>query len=145
MTTALLAASGVRPDWSSVQRLAVTPLASTDPAHWAHRMFHDPPAWIAATLALRDRAVRLVGLRTPSRDGFVVLTRTDDEVLVGSDDRHLDFRASVRCGHGSVDVITVVQVHNRLGWLYLLPVRLAHPFMVRRMLRRAALHLDRSA
>ena len=65
-----------------------------------------------------------------------------DEVLVGSDDRHLDFRASVRCAPGAVEMVTIVQIHNALGWVYLLPVRLVHSLMVRRMLRRAATRLD---
>lgn len=141
--TALLSASGVRGDWISCQRQPITQRASTDPAEWARRLFHDPPAWVGAALALRDRAVGLIGIRPTEPDSFAVLAGNDTEVIVGTDDRHLDFRTSVRCAHGSVDVITVVQIHNALGWLYLLPVRVMHPLMVRRMLRRTAALLDR--
>lgn len=136
--TPLLAASEVRGDWISCQRQPVTPSASTDPSEWAHRIFHDPPLWVGAAVALRDRLVRLVGIRPSSRETFAVLARNDTEVIVGTDDKHLDFRASVRCGDGFVDVITVVHVHNALGRLYLLPVRLVHASMVRSMLARAA-------
>ncbi len=140
--TPLLIASGVRDDWSDCQRQPVTANASSDPAEWARRLFHGPPRWVAAALSLRDRLVAMVGLRAASRDTFGVLARDGQEVLLGSDDRHLDFRASVRCGDGFVDVTTFVQIHNALGRLYLRPVRLVHGVMLRRMLRRAATHLD---
>ncbi|WP_309104705.1 DUF2867 domain-containing protein [Microbacterium sp.] len=142
--TPLLAASGVRGDWISWQRQQVTSGSSTDPAEWARRIFSDPPRWVGAALALRDRLVGLVGIRPSSRETFAVLARSGDEVIVGTDDRHIDFRASVRCSDGFVDVTTIVQVHNRLGWFYLLPVRLVHASMVRSMLARAA-RLERAA
>jgi hypothetical protein len=141
-STTLLAASGIRDDWSDCQRQPVSPHACTNPSEWASRLFHDPPTWVASALSLRDRAVAFLGLRATSRETFGVLAQNEQEVLVGSDDRHLDFRASVRCSDGTVYVITFVQIHNRLGWLYLTPVRVVHPFMVRRMLGRAASRLD---
>ncbi|GAA3011814.1 DUF2867 domain-containing protein [Streptosporangium longisporum] len=142
--TTLLTASGIRGDWTDRQRQPVSAHACTDPAEWARRLFHDPPAWVTAALSVRDRAVRLLGLRTTSQESFPVLARDEKEVLVGVDDRHLDFRAAVRCDDGAVDVITFVQVHNTLGRLYLGPVRLVHPPLVRGLLRRAAGHLDPS-
>lgn len=105
-------------------------------------LFHEPSATMTAVLAVRDRLVALVGLRPSSRDSFRVLARNGDEVLVGSDDRHLDFRASVRCTRHTVDVVTYVEVHNLLGRLYLIPVRMVHAAIVRGMLRRAAKRLD---
>jgi len=140
--TALLAASGIRRDWSSRQQLRVSPRASADPAEWARVLFQDPPRWVASALAARDRAVGFLGLRATSHDRFGVRAENEHEVLVGSDDRHLDFRASVRCAPGTVEVVTFVQIHNALGRVYLLPVRLVHSPMVRRMLRRAATRLD---
>jgi hypothetical protein len=140
--TALLIAAGVRDDWSDCQRQPVTANASTDPAEWARRLFHDRPPWVATALSLRDRAVATLGLRAASPETFRVLAQNEQEVLVGSDDRHLDFRASVRCADGAVNVTTYVQIHNLLGRLYLGPVRLVHGAMLQRMLRRAAAHLD---
>lgn len=142
--TTLLTASGIRDDWSDCQRLPVSPHACTDPTEWATRLFHDPPTWVASALRLRDRVVALLGLRVNSQTIFRLLAQNEQEALVGSDDRHLDFRASIRCADGAVDVITFVQIHNVLGWLYLGSVRLVHGFMVRTMLRRAARHLDPS-
>ena len=142
MPTTLLLASGIRDDWTNGQRQPLSPNASADPAEWARVLFHEPSKAVTTTLAVRDRLVALVGLRTSSDESFRVVAREDDEVLIGSDDRHLDFRASIRCLDGAVDVITFVQIHNLLGRLYFLPVRLVHGAIVRRMLRRATMKLD---
>ena len=120
-STALLASSGIRDDWSSCQRQPVSPRACADPAEWADRLFHNPPPWVASVLAVRDRAVALVGIRTTSQESFEVLATNEHEVLVGSDERHLNFRASVRCTDGTVDVVTFVQVHNLLGGCICVP------------------------
>ncbi|MCP2635476.1 DUF2867 domain-containing protein [Microbacterium sp. HD4P20] len=140
--TPLLRASAIRGDWTSRQRQPVTADACADPAVWTAALFHEPSATMTAVLAVRDRLVALVALRPASRDSFRVLARNEDEVLVGSDDRHLDFRASVRCTRHTVDVVTFVEVHNLLGRLYLMPVRIVHSTIVRGMLRRAAKRLD---
>ncbi|MFB9316100.1 DUF2867 domain-containing protein [Cryptosporangium minutisporangium] len=142
LPTTLLTASGIRDDWSDRQRQPVSPCACTDPGEWARSLFHNPPSWVASALSLRDKAVALLGIRAATPETFRVLARNEHEVLVGSDDRHLDFRASVRCADGTVDVVTFVQIHNLLGRLYLAPVRLGHAFMLRRMLARAAAQLD---
>jgi hypothetical protein len=140
--TVLLTASGIRPDWTDCQRQPVSSRACTDPAVWARVLFHESPAWVRSALSIRDRAVALLGLQPTTRDNFPVLAQNEEEVLVGSDDRHLDFRAAVRCADGAVDVITFVQIHNELGRFYLAPVRLVHALMVRKMLQSAAGHLD---
>lgn len=140
--TALLTASGVRADWIDCQRQRVSPEACADPAEWARRLFHDPPPWVVAALSLRDRVAAILGLRAASPETFGILAQNEQEVVIGSNDRHLDFRASVRCADGAVSVITIVQIHNLLGRLYVVPVRLVHAVMVRRMLLRAAARLD---
>ncbi|WP_405407956.1 DUF2867 domain-containing protein [Streptomyces decoyicus] len=70
------------------------------------------------------------------RSGFPVLGRTENEILLGEDARHLDFRASVHVADGRVTLGTVVRVHRTAGRLYFAVVRRVHPFMARMMLRR---------
>lgn len=74
---------------------------------------------------------------------FPVISRTADEVVIGADDRHLDFRTSVlvrrnalveRC---KVIVTMVVHSHNRFGQLYLLVIAPFHLLVVRSNLQRA--------
>lgn len=117
------------------------------------------PAWVGMAMALRNRAVRLFGLkdvgsmraggRRPAaaygagdRLGiFTVMSSEADELVLGIDDDHLDVRVSVSKPGGaaatSYVVATVVRVHNRLGSAYMVPVGRIHPFVVRAMMRRA--------
>lgn len=67
---------------------------------------------------------------------FPVLGRTDQEILLGADARHLDFRASVHVADGRVTLGTVVRIHRTAYRLYFAVVRRVHPFMARMMLRR---------
>ena len=62
-------------------------------------------------------------------------------ILLGEDDRHLDFRLSVlRQRGGTADwvvVSTVVRFNNWLGRAYFLPVRPLHQLIVPAILRSA--------
>jgi hypothetical protein len=118
------------------------------------------PSWIRTLMALRNIIVRVVGLkttprnrgdltRTPLQPGaalgiFRVFARSADEILLGENDRHLDFRVSVlRQSDGTTDwviVSTVVHFNNWLGRAYFLPVRPLHRLIVSAMLRSALQH-----
>ena len=123
------------------------------------------PRWVDACMALRNRAVQLVGLKNlgelsgihPARPDadyrpgervgiFTLFENTPDEVLLGDRDKHLDVVVSVHCARPAgqpvrVTVTTVVHTKNRLGRLYMLPVAPAHRWIVRRMLARVARRL----
>jgi hypothetical protein len=116
------------------------------------------PRWVALLMRLRDWIVGMIGLKTASRSGqnarsqdtlqlgdrlgiFKVFDRRIDELLLGEDDRHLDFRISVLVRNdGSADwaiVSTVVQFKSWLGRAYFLLVRPFHKLIVPAMLRTA--------
>jgi hypothetical protein len=116
------------------------------------------PRWVALLMRLRDWIVGMIGLKTASRSAwrnpghvtlqvgesigiFRVFDRAVDELLLGEDDRHLDFRVSVLIQNdGSADwaiVSTVVRFNSWLGWAYFLPVRRFHKLIVPAMLRSA--------
>ncbi|MER6999219.1 DUF2867 domain-containing protein [Streptomyces sp. NPDC000410] len=67
---------------------------------------------------------------------FPVRAVEGDELLLGEDASHLDFRASLLVGERDVTLTTVVRTHNRRGRLYFALVRYVHPVMARLMLRR---------
>lgn len=116
----------------------------------------NPAPWITAAMALRDAAVRLFGVRTSGEmrarlkadgrdriDFFPVLSRSEREIVLGEDDRHLDFRLSLRLSRrldGQTDLVatTVVRCHNRLGRAYLAAIMPGHVLVVRSVLQRAA-------
>lgn len=141
----LIASALPRVDWSDAQAVAVFPGMPLDPQTWADAVFRDPPSWVGSALGLRERLVGLVGIQRNEPDAFDTLTRTDDEVLLGADANHLDFRASVRREPDRVVLSTVVQVHNGRGRAYSALVRAVHPTIVRAMLNRAARRLSGSS
>ncbi|HYH30962.1 MAG TPA: DUF2867 domain-containing protein [Pseudonocardia sp.] len=142
--TPLIAGALARVDWTDAYAVAVLPGTPLDPQVWADAVFRDPPRWVLAALGLRELLVGLVGIDRGGRGAFDTLARTDDEVLLGSDANHLDFRVSVRREPDRVVLTTVVQRHNRRGRAYDALVRRVHPTVVRAMLNRAARRLSNS-
>lgn len=132
--------------------------ATTDPDVLARFIFSVQPAWIGALTSVRDAIVAGFGLKTAkhlatlssdattSRIGiFRVFGSSETEVVVGENDKHLDFRVSILCTPGSppdtstrLTLSTVVQCHNRLGRTYLSVIAPFHRQVVKASLRRAA-------
>lgn len=108
------------------------------------------PGWVKVLLAVRNRLVALVGLKAASaRDRpsgvhmigpFPVVSCTNDHVVLGFDDRHLDFRVVIALtehadGRRSVRATTVVKRHNLAGRLYLALIMPFHKLIVRSTLK----------
>jgi Protein of unknown function (DUF2867) len=133
---------------------------SLDPLSQFLRVARSTPTWIDGAMRLRNRLVSLIGLKdlgglsavslsknaTEYRPGdrvgiFTLLSASETEVLLGDSDKHLDVVVSVhrqQTGSGAqalVTVTTVVRVHNWLGRMYMVPVRPAHRFIARAMVR----------
>ncbi|MDB5936338.1 MAG: hypothetical protein JWQ01_3682 [Massilia sp.] len=76
---------------------------------------------------------------------FKVYSTNATEIVLGEDDKHLDFRVSVLCSVGpapeasrQLTVSTVVHCHNLLGRAYILVIAPFHRLVVKASLRRAA-------
>lgn len=109
------------------------------------------PSWVDWLTRVRDAIVACFGLKTAGqlatlagqdqagRVGiFRIYGRSDTEIVLGEDDRHLDFRVSVLRGAQEVTVTTVVHCHNLLGRSYLFVIAPFHRWVVKASLRRAA-------
>jgi hypothetical protein len=144
-TGGLLDGALPRVDFVDAHEVRWRPGMPTDPQVWADAIFRDPPAWVVAALGLRQALVGLVGIDRGDGSSFATVARAADEVLLGTDERHLDFRASVRREATRVVVTTVVTLHNARGRGYFAIVRPLHPIVVRSMLNRAARRLSRSS
>jgi uncharacterized protein DUF2867 len=142
--TALLAGALPRVDWTDAYAVTALPGIPSDPQVWADAVFRDPPRWVLAALGLRELLVGLVGVDRAGRGAFDTLAGAEDEVLLGTDANHLDFRVSVRREPKRVVLTTVVRLHNRRGRAYSALVRPVHPIVVRAMLNRAARRLSGS-
>jgi hypothetical protein len=117
----------------------------------------DPAPWIRLLLGLRDALVAGFGVKTTQEvrraaiadkaeriDFFRILARSDRELILGEDDRHLDFQLSLLLRarpDGSGDELvatTVVRCHNALGRVYLAMIAQFHRLVVISNLSRAA-------
>jgi hypothetical protein len=130
--------------------------ASGDPDVLARFIFSHQPSWIGMLMRVRDMIVACFGLKTGKRLAtlasgatagrigiFKVYSRNAAEIVLGEDDRHLDFRVSVLCSRGpgpeiQLTVSTVVHCHNLLGRAYLLVIAPFHRMVVKASLRHAA-------
>jgi Protein of unknown function (DUF2867) len=118
-------------------------------------IFLTMPAWISQLLELRNAIVRPFGLKTsidavPSGEQdelqsgtavgvFEVLDRRLNEIMLGEDDQHLDYRVSIQLEHEEekywVVVSTVVKFNNWLGRAYFVPVKPVHKMIVPAMMK----------
>lgn len=87
------------------------------------------PGWADGLLRLRNMLVRPFGLKTgePDKPIFPTCLETDDELILGTDDRHLDFRIGLIRAEGRIYMSTWVHPHNLWGRAYL---RLVMPFHI---------------
>jgi hypothetical protein len=108
-----------------------------DPQEWADAIFGKAPVWVRALFGVRKLLVRIVGIEAADHHVFDTVAWQPDEVLVGVDQSHLGFRASVLFEGRQVVLTTVVQLHNRRGLAYWALVKWIHPVVVRTMLARA--------
>lgn len=129
-------------DFSDAWRLPRLRRTPDDPQVWASAIFPDLSHRVPALLKVRNLLVRFVGIEPGDSRAFETVAQDGDELLLGSDASHLDFRASILVDTYTVTVTTVVKIHNRRGRLYMAVVSRFHPFIVRRMLRRAHRRLD---
>jgi len=140
----LIAAAGLsRVDFSDTFAVRLPTGTSRDVRDW-HRavVAAGAPFWVSALMAARNRLARALRLHTAGGAGdsspFTLLTDAGDALVLGADDRHLDFRAVLRVDGGQLQLATVVQEHNALGRVYLTVVKPFHRRIVPALLRRAA-------
>jgi len=125
--------------------------AALDARRAAEKMLARGPRWIDVLLALRNYLVVPFGLKTSAPNEasasdfigiFPIVSQSPDRLVVGFDDRHLDFRVVVdvtTSGHGQrVTATTLVLTHNLLGRTYLAIILPFHRLVVRAMLRQVA-------
>lgn len=110
----------------------------------AQRTVGSMPAWARHLLRLRNIIVTPLGLKPDGLneavsaeemiDIFPILTETKDRIVLGLDDRHLDFRIVIERWHSEagdrVRVTTLVRRHNAFGRLYLAAITPFHKMIV---------------
>lgn len=106
------------------------------------------PSWIAYLMKLRNLIVAPLGLKAApderlgpehSIGTFPLISKSANQVVLGLDDKHLDFRVVVDVVNGNngrqlVSATTYVKTHNALGRFYLAIVMPFHKIIVPTML-----------
>ena len=124
--------------------------------------FMSGPKWIDILFALRNKLVEPLGLKTAGKikkreqllenftcdQGdqlglFKVFNKTDNEVILGEDDKHLNFRVSLFIDQHNDEeankkliISTTIKFNNWFGRLYFLPLRPFHKLIVVAMLKK---------
>ncbi|MEM7671079.1 MAG: DUF2867 domain-containing protein [Pseudomonadota bacterium] len=107
------------------------------------------PVWASFLLMIRRLLTAPFGLSNDGPDAvdkvgaFPVEAETDNELIAGFNDRHLDFRVSVLSREGRVFLATWVHPHNIGGRLYLRAIMPFHILIARDALMRVAVETAR--
>ena len=129
--------------------------ANDDLEALARAGFERPAGWIRALTRVRDAVMATVGVKSSRAIGaaaaarglvigyFPLLSKSAEELVVGEDDRHLDFRVGILLRAGAAGgrelvVVTVVHCHNLLGRMYLAVITPFHRVIARANLEQAA-------
>lgn len=125
----------------------------------AHLFFTSRSKWVDRLMLIRNTIVKPLGLKTSDditdvqedvnsleyevgkRIGiFKILDKTDNEIILGEDDSHLNFRVSLLldASAGNIEkkelsITTAVQFNNIIGKLYFIPVKPFHKIIVKSM------------
>ena len=121
--------------------------------------FSSGPEWVGKLFTLRNKIASVFGLKTSgglsNREQqlatfncepgeqlglFKVFAKNESEVVLGEDDKHLNFRVSLfleqkESTQKMLTISTTVEFNNWFGRLYFLPVRPFHTLIVPSMLK----------
>ncbi|WP_223609228.1 DUF2867 domain-containing protein [Chryseobacterium sp. OSA05B] len=139
-------------------------------AEIGNTFFISTPQWGKKMFSFRNSIVKMFGLKTGADRNiplepedfkievgaqvgiFTIFDKTDREIIMGENDKHLDFRVSIlydKASHhtegNSLTISTTVKYHNWLGILYFLPVRPFHRLIVPVMLKKMITKLEYSS
>lgn len=119
----------------------------------ANLIFSYAPMWIRSLLKVRNFMVRLAGLKAVVPEGdapklkeggyvglFKVFCLNTDEIVLGLDDKHLNFRVRIwdnTAEKYNIKVTTLVAYNNWFGRAYMTLIKPFHHLVVRRMVGQA--------
>jgi hypothetical protein len=116
-------------------------------------VFNTTPKWINSLFAIRNKIASLFGLKTEMPNDynknykvggyvkfFKIFSISDNEVILGADDSHLNFRAVInndKSDSYNIKVITLVEYNNLKGKIYMGIIKPFHRQIVKIMVKNA--------
>jgi len=132
-------------DWADCYQISV-PTRGLIAMDAAREVLSYSPVWVRLLMAIRNVVVGPFGLKTahPTADHietiglFPVLAKSDSQVVLGFDDRHLDFRVVIDVRDASegtiVSATTLVKRKILFGKIYIAVITPFHNLIVSAML-----------
>ena len=118
------------------------------------KLFSSAPKGVEFLMKLRNKIVGVFGLKTEMKRNknpnfkvgdkvgiFKIYGISENEIIAGEDDKHLDFRVSVLrkvLDETTITVLTTVQYNNWFGKLYFIIVKPFHKIVVKSMIKNAS-------
>jgi len=120
--------------------------------------FTSAPSWVDFLFKIRNSIMKYFGLKAEMADLndikppflkgkkygiFSIFEISKNEIVMGTNDKHLDFRVSLLTDNSEKLIIsTVVIFHNIFGRLYFFIVKHFHKLIVPSMIKRMAFNLE---
>ncbi len=134
-------------DWADCYELQV-PKSDLTAIVAARAMLGRFPPWVRLLMSLRNSVTSLFGLKSTGSNleankgtigFFPIVSQSDDQVVLGFDDRHLNFRVVIGVrddgqGRRLVDTTTLVRRKILLGRIYIALITPFHRLIVSKML-----------
>ena len=101
------------------------------------------PDWAIFLFSLRNKIVKKFGLKTDTKNNeqktfFTLIEKNKNEIVLGEDDKHLNFRASIMREQleDTIILTTVVHFNNGFGKVYFFLIKPFHKLIMRTLLKR---------
>jgi hypothetical protein len=102
------------------------------------------PGWVNWLLKIRDFITGIFGLKSSKeinkgqKINFPIIEKRENEIILGENDKHLDFRVSILADrvNSFIYVTTIVHYNNFWGRAYFLPVKPFHKLIVKSIIKR---------
>ena len=113
------------------------------------------PKWVDNLMKLRNIIVKVFGLKTGDKSDiriekyypigskavyFTVIDRSENEIVMAENDKHLNFRTSVMIQKSNINstvfLSTIVQFNNFFGKLYFLLIKPFHRTIIKSLLKK---------
>ena len=129
-------------DYSDSVSKKINPEEPLSPDHIFEEMFCSFPKPVDWLFKLRNAIVKPFGLQEGGGFRNLISERSDEEIILSKDDKHLCFRVGIYCSLPEDDwqeasVTTVVKFNNLLGRIYFIGIWVFHKVLVKGLFRRA--------
>ena len=105
-------------------------------------IFLQYPKWVLYLIKLRDSMVKPFGLKTNKSFENLIVEQNNNEIILGTADKHLTFYVSLFCSDiinkkQTISISTIVKYKNILGRIYFAAIWIFHRIIVHSLFKRA--------